>query len=454
MSATSLAFKIVYNALYYFLYLVLLAFLIVTPADLIHQALQHHQGYIILVIALCYLVTIIFVAFIYAARLYISRSVLASIPKQWIPVEKGDMPRMVRALVAEYLSRSAAITYEARPRIPPVTAPGNAEQGDEEEGHAPQPGAQGLQIHRIAQKGPEDGAITITIPKHKAPWGEIEHPGWASPLSPDLPDLQYNSVISELPNLIEAKALTLAPEDPESSPSQPMLDAEAVGLLQRADNMGLRDYLAHLAELGVMEPSPTIADFITKYEYARFSARPLSNDRFRDLMHLFAEVLRAMGPMDPAVLDPQAEGDDDNDSLRAPSYDTDIDNDAPMRTNPSTPGSRRSLRRRRSGGSLGIARKGSTSTTNSRLQRPGLVARNSSANTWQFRTAPTTPKSRRTAISRSSSTNSFAQTRHPYPASEGSSPSVRSLSGGSVIRLADTRDDTDLPYVLRHPRTQ
>ncbi|KAK3946447.1 hypothetical protein QBC46DRAFT_369803 [Diplogelasinospora grovesii] len=514
MSAASLAFRIIYNFFYYLLYLVLLAFLIVTPADLIQQAVQHHQNYNILVIALCYLVTIIIVAFIYATRLYLNRSVLASIPKPWIPIEKGDVPSDVREMITEGLSRSAAIAYEARPRLPlpPVVPPeGMGMDASREQEAQQQPPWMANPRKMSTATSEKNVGIGINIPPHKAVWGEIEHPGWASPTSPDLPNLQYDTVILELSNLIEAKALTLAPPDPESRTEPPALDPEAVALLQRPEGMGLREYLMHLTDLGVLVPSSTTTDFIGRYESARFSTRPLPNDQFRSLMHLFAEILRNMQPLDPAVLyddDDDDDDDDDGSSFAAPS-ESDIDNDAPGRgtsssSSSSSASSARSIklpkasRNRQNLGPgdnsnlLGIrpttSSTSSSSGSSSRWHpsRPDLLRqgqRNSSANTWyqnsySYRTAPTTPKSRHTgrlsrsssgsSSSRSISNNRFAQTRQPYPiaamSSQPSSGSLRSVvtggSGGSgsgsvvVIRLAGAQDDTDLPYVLNHAQTQ
>ena len=253
MSTAALAFKIVYNALYYLFYLVLLVLLVVTPADLIRQALDFRQIWIVLVIALCYLVAIIVVALIYAIRLYVSRSAVAAIPKQWIPLDKGDMPREVRAMVAEGLSRSAAIAYAARPRIPPFGEGLPDAEGGEPNALGPEPTGHTLSRHKSKKNNKDEGMVAVTLPQYRPPWGEIEHPGWASPLSPDLTNLQYHSIMLELPNLIEAKALTLAPQDAESQADRPMLDPEAVELLQRADHMDLRGYLAHLTELGVLE---------------------------------------------------------------------------------------------------------------------------------------------------------------------------------------------------------
>ncbi|KAK3387723.1 hypothetical protein B0H63DRAFT_470790 [Podospora didyma] len=466
MSAASLAFRIIYHFFYYFLYLVLLVFLLVTPADLINQAIKRKQSSNILVIAICYLVTVIIICFIYATRLYINRSVLASIPKSWIPIEKDDVNSDVRQMIVEGISRSAAIAFEARPRVPSVFPIQQLQQQQQQQ--------QGSNIGREEKEAPtgtekwsswrpklwksvvSDDSVGINIPpRHRAVWGDIEHLGWAPPTSLDLPNLQYDTVVLELPNLIEAKALTLAPPDPESQADPPALDPEAVALLQRPDSMGLREYLTHLTEVGVLAPLPMNNEFIAKYEGARFSARPISNEQFRALMHLFAEILRNMYPLSPAVL-AQYDDDDDSSSGLAPS-ESDIDNDAPRRgtsssASSSTAQSVRGPRRSPDGGSL--PRGVSSSTASSGLLRPAMQMRNSSANTWQYRTAPTTPKSRHTGLSRASSPDSFAQTRRPYPVSQTSTVSLRSSAGGSVIRLAGSEDDTDLPYVLMHPHTQ
>lgn len=437
MSAASKAFQVAYITVYVFVYLVLVALLISVPADIIRQSVIQNVTFNILVIAICCVVVVLVVAFIYATRLYINRSVLASIPKPWIPIEKGDVKKHVRKMIVAGLSRSAAIAYAARPRVAPLfPAPVVDDEGEEIRAGLAKTEKRHIGPFRLKKAVTAEDEMGISLPPVKPVWGEIEHPGWASPTSPDLPDLKYGSVISELPNLIEAKAITLAPPDAESRTDPPMLDPEAVSLLQRTEEMGLRDYLTHLIEIRVLDASPTTTDFIAKYEYARFSTRPLSNLRFRELMHLFAEILRTMQPLNPAVL---ALGDDGSDPPES-----DIDNDAPRQTNPSTPENRSQK--------SSISRSTSSSTASSRLRPP---ARNSSANTWQqYRTAPTTPqKTKLTETSRSSSANTFAQSRQPYAASQASSGSLRS-DAGSVIRLSERGDATDLPYVLTLAETR
>ncbi|KAK1782928.1 hypothetical protein QBC45DRAFT_401337 [Copromyces sp. CBS 386.78] len=441
-SAVSIIAHFLYKPVYCFIYLVLLAFLIVTPIDLIRQAIITKQNYSILIVALCYLVTILIIVFIYATRLYYNKAVLDSIPKSWVPIEKGDLPRDVRQLVVAGLSRSAAIAYEARPRLPlplllggpgsgPASVPATADaphaisrrrevernnnDGEDGEGQreswiataakeASKEAADRFTgkrsrwkpkvrrgIDTIQGRDSEHNSTTTRPSGHDEPmsinvvvqrggphiWGEIEHPGWASATSPDLANVQYDTVICELPNLIEAKAITLAPPDRTSEGEggegeagrmdPPLLDPDAVALLQRHESMGLREYLTSLTELGVVAPSEAVSEFIKLYERARYSTRPVSIDEFRRLMHVFAEVLRGMRPLDPVVLDEivggeyEDDGAEDNDPENAhndgteengsndrrffspysqqqqqPSphsfYESDIDNDAPRRS--------------------------------------------------------------------------------------------------------------------------
>ncbi|KAK4207604.1 hypothetical protein QBC37DRAFT_433200 [Rhypophila decipiens] len=513
MFPSTKAFRILYNTLYYALYLILLGVLIVSPADLMRQAVMHRNNTNVLIIAASYLVTILVLLVIYFGRLYINRSVLASIPKGWIPVDKSDgVPKKVREVIVTELSRSAAIAWGARPRVELVDTAGGSRTGTAAAAAAgtgsrgtaathadgaavakEKKNTKGLAVaadseqnkrphHRIistlrsgsctgggsaATMTEKDSdmataaavaSVGVIPPKDAASppvWGEIEHPGWASPTSPDLPNLQYNAVISELPNLIEAKALTLAPLDPASSTDPPALDPDAVAVLQRPETMGLREYLLQLTEMEVLAPV-VVGPFIAQYEAARFSTRPVSNHQFRQLMHLFAELLRAMQPLDPAVLLEEYDEDDEEDGDYASAiYDTDIDNDAPRESSSSSlslsvqeEGGGHNLQNKNdnnhhlndnfnnntnnlqqitrqkssssSADSMSSQRRYSIASRTSNLAGGGLppsgrntplsmVLRNSSANsTWQqqhsqshslsqtFRTAPTTPKSRRT----------------------------------------------------------
>ncbi|KAK7746751.1 hypothetical protein SLS53_001939 [Cytospora paraplurivora] len=453
-------FRVVYDSFYLFLSVILLLLLCVTPADAIRQALLNNQRLHILTMIICLSVTLAFVVFVYVVRLYINRSALANIPKTWIPIGKGEVKKSVREMIATSLSRSAAIAYNSRPRIDPARPPTATTDRTAEDPDKKIKSILRLFGKRRRKASTAEDKMGIMLPPHMAVWGEIEHYGWASPNSPDLPNLQYSTVITELPNLIEAKALTLAPPAPEATAERPVLDAEALALLQRPGNLSLRQYLAQLTELGVLEPSRTTADFLLAYEYARYSTRPISDARFREMMHLFAEILRTMQPLDPAVLN-EFNGD-------VSPTESDIDDDAP-RESPSTPRSevsRHTLYRQQSTASRATTTTASSSSANSvrrPQQRSIMGPGNSSQVTWggTYRTAPATPRSRMTAVSPTSTRNSLAQTpRQAYPISRVTSGSTSSLSAGSVasgrsvIRLSEKGDATGLPYVLTLASTQ
>ncbi|KAI0469394.1 hypothetical protein F4859DRAFT_144143 [Xylaria cf. heliscus] len=449
MTSTRLVSRIAYNFVYGLLCFVLALLLLVVPGDFVRQALTTTHHYInVIVIAIVYAITISIVLFVYFLRLYVTRTVLASIPKPWVPIDSGDVNKEVRNMIVKGLSDSAAIAWEARPRVitPPETpsiAAGSAAADENPDNVQVGGSRRSLQLFRsrptaTAAAGDEVG---IASPPLRPVWGEVEHYGWGSPASPDLPNLQYATVLAELPNLIEAKAVAQAPPDSDSVPTAPVLDAEAVMLLQRAPDMTMRSYIAHLTELDVLPGSQDLVHFLDLYERVRFSGRPMSNATFRRLMHLFAELLRAMRPLNAAILyNPR---DDDSSNFR---FDGHIDDDAPQDSSPTT--------RTPSVRSAYSFDRGSTYSSRHPIARLGV--RNSSAATrHQYRTAPTTPRSRAagTIASRSpssaSSVSSFAQSQRPYPGSQSSSVSLVSMSQGSVIRLATAQDTGNLPYVLR-----
>ncbi|KAF7545088.1 hypothetical protein G7Z17_g9448 [Cylindrodendrum hubeiense] len=416
VSHRRLVFSIIYRTFYLLLYVVLIGLLIATPADAIQRSLRNDQLYNVWIIAAAYTTTILIVTFVFFTRLYINKTDLDSIPKGWVPIEKGDVSSAVYKVIAAGLGRSATIAYSSRPRLEPE------DQVEQEESIRPQ------SKQSAVGSGMATEDLLVSLPRRRAVWGEIEHFGWASPTSPDLPNLQYTTVLSELPNLIEGKALTLAPPDPTSQTDPPILDPDAVALLQRTANMSLRDYIVHLAEFGVLELGAAATKFLSHYEYARFSNRPISNTRFKELMHLFAEILRAMEPFDPDILDGGQPEDDDTSSPSSI-----IEYDSAARTNPAS--------------NMSGSDAGSISSSTRRARRQA------STNTWNvYRTAPNSLRSGLSkTVSHKPSVNSLAQSRRHFPIRQPSTPSLRSKSSGSsasVIRLATRHDSTDLPYIL------
>ena len=216
------------------------------------------------------------------------------------------MKEKVRRVVERGLRRSVCIARESRPR----------DLG----------GERGLkrtweELGRLSEvKGTKPSGHERLLEEKAPPWGIISHAGWSSPSSVDLPNLQFMPVVLELPNLIEAKAVSLAPlsaavgdegKDITSTASQAntpnsvqsleisqlLPDPLAVEILQRPSTMGVRDYLSYLSTLGLIS-TKVMSQFLVLYEIARFSSAPLSEASFRQLMSLFATLLRGMEKLD------------------------------------------------------------------------------------------------------------------------------------------------------------
>lgn len=438
----SLLFNIFYKTVFIILTIVFIALLLITPADAIKQALDNHQLYNVFVIAASYFVTVFFAIAIYASRMWTSKTVLKAIPKTYIPVEKDDVGEGVRKMVAGSLNRSAAIAWDFRPHvdsqsatdIPEPNARDSAVKASEPEEEQKWPG-----IFRSHRSKREKDELTVVLPHFRSDWGDIAHNGWSSPLSPDLPNLQYTSVIHELPHLVEARAVSVAPSDPDSTSNPPMPDIRAVDLLQRPLSMGLRDYVEHLIGLEVVTSPSTAAAFLDAYEYARFSTRPLTEPQFRDLMALFAELLRSMQALTPDML---ATLDHDDSG-------SDIDDDNSSTSTPRT----RSMVSFHSAST----RSGSEGTIRTALSRPGGTSRASTTQkSPKYSATRTSSKTqKRPMIARSASANSFAQSKRPYNGSSSpSSESLGSSSQGSVIRLNPSHEEGELPYTLTIPHTR
>jgi hypothetical protein len=333
-------FRVFYSLTFTILYLILLFFIVITPADAIRQAIKTGQSYYAYVIAGCYFLTLFLVLMIYGSRLFHNRTVLAAIPKSWIPIGKGDVNRKVRLMIAESLSRSAIIAWHSRPRLPAPCPARNAEPLENDTGLEEETKKDNI-FERILHKTRtivDRDDEKFHIPPHPPPWGTITHPGWSSPLAHTLPNLHYLTVILELPPLIEAKAVSLAPPDPSFSTSSalpPMPEPRALDLLQRPVAMGLREYILYLASLGVIpqEEMELAMAFVARWEEARFAGRPRTEAEFGELMHLFAQVLRSMKQLESSILDDMDDHDEEDDEFAGKDEDeSDIDDDASSTT--------------------------------------------------------------------------------------------------------------------------
>ncbi|CAI6321080.1 unnamed protein product [Periconia digitata] len=439
-------FRIWYSSTYTVLFIILIILLAVSPADTVYQSVKSDAIQKIFVIGGVYVLTIAIVLLIYSTRLYTNRSVLASIPKPYLPIEDGEVGTLVRRMIVKALRRSAVVAWDSRPRDIRGEVGGSTEGEDgtkiipQEKGHLKKRHAHPPTIIPISIKNP--------------PWGHVSHPGWASPASPDLPNLYYNDVVKELPNLIEAKAVSLAPPDPaveghthtlEDTPMLP--DARIVGLLQRPRSMGLREYLARLSSFGLLNPPSLGLRFLSLYEHARFSTYSLGESDFRDIMSVFAEILNGMTELDVSVVEAaraEPNYDSDNRSL-APSTATGSSSSASSFSSPSSNQSSRAdlpyltpMIDRQSNLSFDGAGSPQTARTGQSIRTSSSTSSNVLFRTPSGRSAASEQGSvRRKTLQRSPSTI--------LPQS--SSSSLRSQ--GSVIRLRANNTEGESPYEYR-----
>ncbi|OJD13993.1 hypothetical protein AJ78_05606 [Emergomyces pasteurianus Ep9510] len=276
-------FRACYTIFFTVLAIVLFILTLFTPGDTIYQSFKSGRLGNIFIVSGVYIITLLLAVLIYASRIFTNRSVLAGIPKPWIPVEKPDVPKRVRKLVVDGLSRSAIIAQQSRPRD-----------------------RTGEDNSRL------DPSLTIPI-TGTPPWGHISHRGWTAPDCPDMPNQEFELVIKELPHLIEAKAVSLAPVDPrllssgnqnpdQTSENQPIPDERIVEILRRPRNMCLREYVNHLTRLNLINPPDLGRSFVRLYERGRFADVPLTEPEFRSLLGMFAELLRGMSELDPEII--------------------------------------------------------------------------------------------------------------------------------------------------------
>jgi hypothetical protein len=453
-------FRIWYSTTYTTLLIITLLLLCVSPGDIIYQTIKTKEIPKLFVIGGVYVLSALIVILIYSTRIYTNRSVLQAIPKPYVPVEEGEVGKMVRRMIVKQLRRSAIVAWDSRPR----DVRGEVDAGDDtdeelEEGRS---GTAEREREKVKAKKHKSGhgvpdATILPISANSPPWGHISHPGWASPASPDLPNLQYWSVICELPNLIEAKAVSLAPPDPnvETGSIQfphetPLLpDAQIVTLLQRPRAMGLRSYLARLSELGLINPPTLGPAFLAQYERARFSTACLTETQFEDIMSIFADILNGMTELDPDVIE----------DLRAESLYSETRSLAPTQSSSS-----RSISDSSSSHSLPLhprtpqlAQQPSSSTLSSSLSGSSGASPHSPQT---LRTAPSrqaqrssgiygTPRTPSAVSFRTMSDRGSVVVREPRrsPSTILPNSSTSSLgSGRSVIRLHPNPSEGELPY--------
>ncbi|KAK5118826.1 hypothetical protein LTR62_000035 [Meristemomyces frigidus] len=302
-------FRIFYSTTYTVLYFIEILLLAITPASLIWTSIENSAFQYILMVASVYVLVALVAIFIYSSRLYTNRTVLAGVGKAYIPVEKGEVGKKVRKMIVKQLERSAIIAWEAKPR----NVYGEIFAA-EQEGILPSP------THSTDHNDYTVGRI-IQIDPARPPWGVVRHKGWSSPSQGDdnlYPGVQFVDVVAELPNLMEAKAVSLAPADPLSTPvgGEVVADPAVVELLTRPASMGMRDYVRQLGYLGLINPREVGETFLKHYEHVRFCGRPITEREFAELMATFSELLAGMTELSADIIEQireqTAQGEDED----------------------------------------------------------------------------------------------------------------------------------------------
>ncbi|KAF2479191.1 hypothetical protein BDY17DRAFT_227014, partial [Neohortaea acidophila] len=258
---------------------------------LIYQSIDQRALQYVVMIGGAYFLVATFAIFIYASRLYTNRTIMAAVGKTYVPVEPGEVGKKVRKMIVKQYERSAVVAWESRPR----DLLGEILEAERVGILAPETAGLGRNDYTVGRE--------IRIDPEIPPWGDVRHAGWSSPAQGnvgELPNIQFAPVIQELPNLIEAKAVSLAPSDPVDNSTA---DPQVLEVLQRPSTTGMRDYLTQLAYLGLVNPPEIGEAFLNQYESARFSGLPLSEDEFRSLMSAFAELLAGMTGLQPEIVE-------------------------------------------------------------------------------------------------------------------------------------------------------
>ena len=294
-------FHYFYSTTYSITFVLFFLFLSVTPADTIYQSIRESQLQNVFIVAGAYILAGLLVLFLYGSRLYSGRAVLAGIPKFYIPLEAADLSLKIRQFILSQLERSALITWISRPRDlrPEKEINAFAEKARSLATKGSKVSGKHDEVDwKLRQPGPQ-------VDSANPPWGTIKHQGWSTPLCDDFPNLQLSRIICELPNLIEAQAVSaistkgnikddICDDAIQSQKNHRQLSK----IIQRSTGMDLQEYLGRLVKFGIIKEGTTVARFTRRYELARFSSEEISEVHFRELISLFSSMLSGMVNLD------------------------------------------------------------------------------------------------------------------------------------------------------------
>ncbi|KAK9470379.1 uncharacterized protein V1510DRAFT_423277 [Dipodascopsis tothii] len=106
--------NVLYSGSLFFLIFFTAGFLIVTPADTIHQAAKNNQIYNVIIIAAVYFAVALVAIVLYANRLYDVRLSLSEIPKGYM-LSEIDVPKNCDRVINSELTRCGMIKVETQP---------------------------------------------------------------------------------------------------------------------------------------------------------------------------------------------------------------------------------------------------------------------------------------------------------------------------------------------------
>ncbi|PNS20301.1 hypothetical protein CAC42_5751 [Sphaceloma murrayae] len=268
--------RVFYSTTYTALFLLELLLLAITPTALIYSAITEKALQYIVIVGGVYTLVAILVLFIYSSRLFTNRTVLAALGKSYIPIEEGEVSGSVRKLIKGQLQRSANIALECRPRDLSSTALlTDHQQGDE-----------------FAQNEKTRVGQIARVDPNFPPWGLVKHPGWSSPNPSETsitPHVFFLQIIDELPNLLEARIVSLG-GPPRSSDIKAVTESEYPGS-QKPPLLDIRGYLTYVDAEGSVSIPSSAESFIDRFEKARFCGRPLHETELVELTSTFADLL-------------------------------------------------------------------------------------------------------------------------------------------------------------------
>jgi len=89
---------------------------LVSPTDLIWTCIRIKNIPNGIAVGAIYVGTLIIGFFIWASRIYTNRAALKEIPRAYIPVDKGEVPRKVHKMIKRQWARSSIVAWDSRPR--------------------------------------------------------------------------------------------------------------------------------------------------------------------------------------------------------------------------------------------------------------------------------------------------------------------------------------------------